>query len=271
MNGEYSSADLCRILRLSASALRSCLRAALLSVDRSERSTRYSFQHLVILRTAKGLHDAGVSMRQIRKVLGSLQRQLGEGEALSGLTIYASGKRVVVWDGRSRWQPHSGQFLLNFDTQQLGRPTTFPRRPRGQPSQAETALAWFERGSRLEDESLEEARRAYREAIHLRPSFIEAHLNLGLLHHHDGKLKDAEACYRRALHYDPTFALAHFNLAVVLEDQHDTSGAIAAYEAALSADSTFRDAHGNLAQLYEQLGRRRDALRHYAAAKRLKD
>jgi len=226
----------------------------------------------VILRTAKGLHDAGVSLQQIRKVLDSLQGQLGEGEGLSSLTIYASGKRVVVWDGRSRWQPDSGQFLLNFDTQQLGKPTTFPRRPRGQqPSQAETALAWFERGRRLEDESLDEARRAYQEAIHLRPSFIEAHLNLGFLHHHDGNLKDAEACYRRALQYDPTFALAHFNLAVALEDQRNNSGAIAAYEAALNADPTFRDAHGNVAQLYEQLGRRRDALRHYAAAKRLKD
>ena len=77
-----------------------------------------------ILRTAKGLHDAGVSMRQIRKVLDSLQRQLGEGEG-----------------GRSQWQPHSGQFLLNFETRQIGKPTTLRRRPRKQPSQAETAQA----------------------------------------------------------------------------------------------------------------------------------
>lgn len=130
MNGDYSSADLCRILRLSALALRSCLRAALLPVCRSTRSHHYSFQHLVILRTAKGLHDAGVSMRQIRKVLDSLQRQMGDGEVISGLKIYASGKRVIAWDGRSHWQPDSGQFLLNFDTKQLGKPTTLTRRPR---------------------------------------------------------------------------------------------------------------------------------------------
>jgi Tfp pilus assembly protein PilF len=49
------------------------------------------------------------------------------------------------------------------------------------------------------------------------------------------------------------------------------TAANAAYEATLRADPTFRDAHGNVAQLYEQLGRRRDALRHYAAATRLKD
>ena len=164
MNGNYSSADLCRILRLNASGLRSCLHAALLPVCRSKRSNHYSFQQLVILRTAKGLHNAGVSMRQIRKVLDSLQQQLGEGELLSSLQIYASGKRVIVWDGRSRWQPDSGQFLLNFETKQLDKPTTLTRRPRGQPSQAETAQAWFERAMRLQEESFEEARRAYQEA-----------------------------------------------------------------------------------------------------------
>src|SRR6185503_2788368 len=107
----------------------------------------------VILRTAKGLHDAGVSLQQIRKVLDSLQGQLGEGEGLSSLTIYASGKRVVDCDSSARWQPDAQQFPLNLDTQQLGKATTFPRRPRRQqPSQAETALAWFDRGRRLEDE-----------------------------------------------------------------------------------------------------------------------
>jgi len=267
MTGDYSLADLCRILRLSASGLRSCLRAALLS----EHSKRYSFQHLVILRTAKGLHEAGVSMRQIRKVLNSLQQQLGEGEALSSLNIYASGKRVVVWDGRSHWQPDSGQFLLNFETTQLATPTTrIRRRPRVQPSHAEAALTWFERAMELQDESPEEARRAYREAIRLRPAFVEAHLNLGLLYHDDGNLKDAEACYRRAVRYGPAWALAHFNLAMVLEDQDDRRGAIAAYQEALKSDPTFRDAHVNLAQLYEELGRMRDAVRHYAAAKRCK-
>src|SRR5580765_8975517 len=145
MNGDYSSADLCRILRLNASGLRSCLRAALLPVCRSKRSNHYSFQHLVILRTAKGLHDAGVSMRRIRKVLESLQRQLVDGAVLSSLKIYASGKRVVVWDGRSHWQPDSGQFLLNFETKHIGRPTRLLGRPRVKPSSAEIALAWFER------------------------------------------------------------------------------------------------------------------------------
>ncbi|HXC67172.1 MAG TPA: tetratricopeptide repeat protein [Nitrospiraceae bacterium] len=269
MNGEYSATDLCRILRLSASGLRSCLQASLLPVCRSKRARHYSFQHLLMVRTAKGLREAGVSLRQIRTVLDSLRQHPGEGGVLSSLRLYASGRRVVVWDGQSRWQPDSGQFLLNFDSKPLGTLTTLPRRRRMPPSKRQTSRAWFERAMRLQDESPVEARRAYQEALRLQPTLIEAHLNLGLLFHHDRRLTDAEACYRRALHYAPTLALAHFNLAVVLEDQHNTRGAIAAYKAALSAEPTFRDAHWHLAQLYERLGRRRDAFRHYAAAKRL--
>ena len=41
---------------------------------------------------------------------------------MSSLKIYASGKRVVVWDGLAHWQPNSGQFLLNFDTKQTLKP-----------------------------------------------------------------------------------------------------------------------------------------------------
>ena len=48
---------------------------------------------------------------------------------MTSLKIYASGKRVVVWDGASRWQPDSGQFLLNFDTAQMLTSRTLPPPP----------------------------------------------------------------------------------------------------------------------------------------------
>jgi tetratricopeptide (TPR) repeat protein len=268
MNAEFTAADLRRILHLSESGLRSCLRAALLPVS-PRPPALYSFQHLVLLRTAQGLKDGGVSVRRIRTVLLSLQQQLGEGQAMSSLKIYASGKRVVVWDGLSHWQPDSGQFLLNFDTKQILQTMRLKAPRRVQPSQAEAALRWFERAMALQTDSPDEARRAYQEALRFQPDFVEAHNNLGLLHYHAGRLTEAETCYRRALHFGPDLALAHFNLGVVLEDRHDKSGALAAYAEALRLAPEFREAHCNLAGLYEQLGRRRDAIRHYAAAKRL--
>jgi tetratricopeptide (TPR) repeat protein len=269
MTGEYSAADLRRILRLDESRLRACLRAALLPVPRKESTHQYSFQNLVVLRTAKGLTEAGVSVAKIRKVLGCLERQLGEESTISSLKIYASGKRVVVWDGASRWQPDSGQFLLNFETAQIL--STRPLTPRVDPRQSDrdAAQRWFQRALGLQDNSPDEAVHAYQEAIRLHPGLTDAHINLGLLHHNLGNLAEAERCYRSALEHDPKSALAHFNLGVALEDRHRRSAAIVAYEEALRCEPDFLEAHCNLAQLYEKLGRKRDAFRHYAAANRL--
>lgn len=270
MIGDYSAADLRRILHIDDKELRTCLRAALLPASTRTRPRVYSFQNLVVLRTAKGLREAGISTNRIRKVLESLKRQLGEERAISSIRVYASGQRVVVWDGALRWQPDSGQFLLNFDTTQILPTKPLPPRPRPQPAGQEAAEAWFARAFELQHDSVEEAERAYLQAIRLRPSFVEAHINLGLLYHEAGNLTRAELCYRQALRYRPELALAHFNLGVILEDQHDDAGAVAAYKQALAQDPRFKEAHCSLAELYEKLGKQRDALRHYAAAKRLK-
>ena len=271
MTGEYSVADLRRILRLDGSQLRACLRAALLPMPQGELASTYSFQNLVVLRTAKGLTDAGVSVARVRKVLECLERQLGEETAISSLKIYASGKRVVVWDGASRWQPDSGQFLLNFDTAKILPPR--PLTPRTNRAQADhdSAQRWVQRALAFEEDSPEEARRAYEEAIRINPALTEAHINLGLLHHDLGELIEAERCYRRALAVQPRLALAHFNLGVVLEDREKKSAALKAYQEALKHAPDFLEAHCNLAQLYEKLGRKRDAFRHYAAANRLSE
>jgi tetratricopeptide (TPR) repeat protein len=224
----------------------------------------------VVLRTAKGLTDAGVSVARVRKILECLERQLGEETAISSLKIYASGKRVVVWDGASRWQPDSGQFLLNFETAQMLAPRPLaPSRPPAGQRDREAAQRWFQRALALQDNSPEEARHAYQEAIRLHPALTDAHINLGLLHHDLGNLIEAEASYRRALEYEPKSALAYFNLGVVLEDRHKRSAAISAYQESLKHAPDFLEAHCNLAQLFEKLGRKRDAFRHYAAASRL--
>ncbi len=270
MIGDYSATELRRILRIDEKELRSCLRAALLPASTRTRPRVYSFQNLVALRTAKGLREAGISANRIRKVLESLKRQLGEGRAISSIKVYASGQRVVVWDGDLRWQPDSGQFLLNFDTAEILPTKRLVSRSRSRPAGQEQADAWYERAVELQHDSREEAERAYLQAIRLRPSFVEAHINLGLLYHQGAELDRAEACYRRALEYRPDLALAHFNLGVILEDQHDEAGALAAYREAVAQDPRFKEAHCHLAELYEKLGKQRDALRHYAAAKRLK-
>ena len=86
------------------------------------RQPRFSFQDLLILRTANGLLESGIPVGRIRKVLASLKLQLPDDQALSHVKIYADGRRVVVWDDTGQWQPDSGQFLLNFEAEEVKRP-----------------------------------------------------------------------------------------------------------------------------------------------------
>src|SRR3989442_14935479 len=98
--------------------LRQCVRAGILHPARDARGRfRFDFVDLVLLRTMRGLLARRVPVAKIGRVLDSLRRQIGN-RPLTRLAVYADGERVVVWDGESRWQPESGQFLFNFEAGQ---------------------------------------------------------------------------------------------------------------------------------------------------------
>ncbi|WP_447977231.1 tetratricopeptide repeat protein [Candidatus Nitrospira bockiana] len=268
MSDGYTTADVLRILQISEKTFETCLRAALFPSTKTHRPRRFSFQDLLLLKTAKGLCEAGIPVARIRRVLDSLKRQLPPDEQLSRIRIYADGRRVVVWDASGRWQPDSGQFVLNFEARQVVEPRRLSTRPRRSQRQA-TAEEWLERGLALESEAPEEARRAYEEALALDPASSAAHLNLGRLFHEAGDLARAELCYRRAVAYAPDEAIGVFNLAVLMEDRGDLPNAIATYEDLVDRWPDFADAHHNLARLYEATGQRAAAIRHYSTARRL--
>ena len=272
MSTTYTSQEVARILKVSDTQLRGCLRAALFPSTTKRRLQRFTFQDLLLLQTAKRLCDAKIPVARVRRILGSLKRQLSDDEALSKLKIYADGRRVVVWDGEARWQPDSGQVLINFEPTVPDPPSVRllkPRVKRPVHASSRSADQWVVAAMELESDSPEEARRAYQEALRLEPGLVEAHINLGLLFHRDGQLPDAERCYRKAIQYAPEEVLGHFNLAVVLTDAGDRRGAIDAYERVVRLAPSFAEAHCNLGALYEAVGQKAQAIQHYAAAKRL--
>ena len=272
MSTTYTSQEVARILKLSQAQFRSCLRAAVFPSLTKRRPQQFTFQDLLLLQTAKRLCDAKIPIARVRRILGSLKRQLPEDGALSKLKIYADGRRVVVWDGQARWQPDSGQFLINFEPILPDPPSVRVLKPPVKPilhTPLRSADQWVVAAMELEADSPEEARRAYQEALRLEPGLVEAHINLGLLLHRDGQLPDAERCYRKALQYAPQEVLGHFNLAVVLTDAGDRRGAIDAYERVVTLAPSFAEAHCNLGALYEVEGQKDQAIQHYAAAKRL--
>ncbi len=270
----FDTAQAARIVGVPPMRLRECVRAGLVSPRRDRRGRfRFDFVDLVLLRTMRGLLERGVPVRQIARVLASLRRQIGH-RPLNQLNVFADGGRVVAWDGRSRWQPESGQFLFNFDaTQVVRRAGKIANLPTPEPTSTTlprlSAEEWSDLALELEASSPLEARAAYHHALDLDPDHVIARINLGRLLHGDGNLTGAEAHYREAIRSDPHYALGWYNLGVLLEDTSRPDDALACYEQAVRADPELADAHYNLALLYDHAGRKPDALRHLAVYRRL--
>jgi tetratricopeptide (TPR) repeat protein len=253
-----------KLLRLPRSTIRALIEAGFVSPARGPRKAwLFSFQDLIVLRTAQALAAAKVPRRRITRSVKELRRHLPDSMPLSGLSICAVADRVVVREGASRWQAESGQYLLAFE----GDPAEGSLRviEKKQPS----AQDWFERALDLEEEDVEAALRAYGEAVAADPKHLDAHVNLGRLLHEAARLEDAERAYRDAIKACGEAPALLYNLGVLLEDLNRKAEAMQAYESALRGDPALADCHYNLALLCEALERPREAIRHMAQYRRL--
>lgn len=252
------------MLGLPAAEVRAWVRAGLLTPLRGERGEMlFSFQDLVLLRTAKGLIGQNVPRARVRRALRKLRAQLPEGQPLSGVHISAEGNRIVVRDGRTRWQPESGQALFDFGVAEIEESVAaLPRKEAPPHADGESAAEWYDEGCELEESDRDGAMHAYARAIELDAQHADAHINLGRLHHDAGRLAEAERHYRAGLTAQPDDVTAAFNLGVVLEDQDRLDEAVAAFQQAVKCDPGLADAYYNLSRLCEKLGRRAEALRY---------
>ena len=272
--GAYTTRDVAGLLGLSERQVRAYVRAGFLAPPRGPHGElRFSFQDLVLLRTAHGLVAARVPNRRVRAALAGLREQLPSGRPLSAVRILADGKRVIARDGREVWNPESGQAILDFEVAELIRDAApFAQRAAADARAAEGELDaddWFELGCAWETTAPAEAGDAYRRALALDGGHADAHLNLGRLLHEEGDLAGAEEHFRRALEARPDDATAAFDLGVALEDLERLPDAAAAYERALAVDPGYADAHYNLAGICEKLGKVAPAIAHWKAYRRL--
>lgn len=220
-----------KLLRLPRRTIHGLVKAGFVSPARGPgQSYRFSFQDLIVLRTAQALAAANVPAKRITRSLKELRRHLPASMPLSGLSIGAVGDRVVVKEGASRWQAESGQYLLAFE---------------GDPAAGQLKVMQRERDN------------------------VEDEIDRGYGLHEAGKLAEAEAVYREALETWGPDALVFYNLGVLLEDLGRKPEALQAYQAALGADPYMADCHYNLALLFDELGRGQDAIRHMAQYRRL--
>ena len=266
----YSVRDVERVLQLAPDATRSLIRAGFVQPARGpRREYRFSFQDLIVLRTARALIEAKIPRKRIRRSLESLRRNLPESLPLSGLAISAVGDHVVVRDGETRWQVESGQYLLGLDVSLQNGVLHVVEHKQDAPAAAVALPDWFTQALTLEDTDPDGALAAYRHAVDADPDNSAAWTNWGRLLHERGNIREADDVYRRALARVGPDALLLFNQGVLLEDLGKSAAALAAYQTALEEDPDLADCHYNLARLYEALGKPQHAIRHLGQYRRL--
>ncbi len=269
----YTTREVAEVLGLPASQILAWTRSGLLTPERGPKGGYlFSFQDIVLLRTARELLDDAVPARRVRTALESLRGQLPVGRPLSAVRLSALGDRVLVRDEDTTWEPSSGQIQLDFAVSEAPeRPEPIARRAPHARADGEEMGAddWYDTGVDLEAVAEERAVEAYERALAIDPEHPDALLNLGRLLHEGGDLPGAEARYRAAAAADPESARPLYNLGVVLEDQGEAAHAIEVYRRALRIDSDLADAHFNVSRLLHSAGRRAEALRHLDEYKRL--
>jgi tetratricopeptide (TPR) repeat protein len=232
----YSSREVAGLLGMSIPQVRAQARAGFLRPERGpRRAYRFSFQDLVLLRSAKALGEARIPSRRVRQALRRLRKQLPQNRSLTDIRIVAENGRIVVRDGASIWNPESGQFHLEFKPARRGSAPPAPKT---------------------------------RKTGH-RPDPADDHVALGRRLYDANEVTEAIAQYRKALSIKRHHPAAAFHLGVALEDLGKINEAIDAYRRAVESDPFYAEAHLNLARLYEKAGKKTAARRHLKSYREL--
>ena len=270
---DYSLRSLQSLLGVSKSVLTGLIDAGFVQPTRGRRNElRFTFQDVVVLRTAFQLQSAKIASRKILRALAKLKAELPEELPLSGIRITAVGDSVAVKTGLAQWDAVSGQHLLDFEVAPIKGDVAFlDSIPRNLKSREQQADEWFALGEQLTSTDVVGAEQAYRKVLELAPSpHYSAYTNLGVLLCEAGtRCEEALSVFDQALEHFPNDALLHFNRAVALEELKHYDAAATAYERCIELDPTHADAHFNLARLSEIRGDKQGLVRHLSAYRRL--
>src|SRR5579862_6867833 len=117
---EFDSKDLKRLFGIPASQVRALIRAGHIRPLKKAGRLSYSFQDLIVLRTAGSLRAAKIPAQRINRTLREIRESLPGEMPLSGLSITAIGDRIVVREGRALRESGSGQYTLELEVSEQG-------------------------------------------------------------------------------------------------------------------------------------------------------
>jgi hypothetical protein len=267
---ELGTADVARLAGIAPGSVRAMVRAKYVTPARGARgSLRFSFQDLMLLKTARDLLAAKLSPRRVGAALRAIRGKLPEGIPARGLSVTATGDRIIVHEAGGKRDVQTGQMLLALEISAAGSKVRAISPPRAEPvapddSHRECAQRFAE-AIALEDTDIDAAAAAYEVCV-TRHAHRGALANLGRLLHLQGRITEAVQLYRS---FEDPDADILYNLGVALEDLGKTRDALAAYARVLEIDQGYSDAHHNIARLYQDRGDQQRALRHWNTYRRL--
>ncbi|MBO4123037.1 tetratricopeptide repeat protein [Cupriavidus gilardii] len=252
---------------VSRATVASLTRAGLLEPVRGSRGEhKFSFQDVVLIRTADSLKKANVPPRRVTRALQRL-KAWSHDRPLSGVRIAAVGNGVVVSEPHRQWEVETGQLVMELQPSRSKPGAVLSiqsaRKADDRTDNDHDAGTWFQLGCQLEAQDMRKAEQAYRRAIAIAPDYADAYLNLGCLLTEAGRLQEAESLYRDAVAAIGDEPLLHFNLGVTLEDLERYEDALRSYHRCIDIAPDMADAHFNAARLHEQLGDAHRAIRHF--------
>ena len=118
--------------------------------------------------------------------------------------------------------------------------------------------------------NLGEAIEVYKNVISLKPDYADAYINMGLILHDQGKLDQAIEANIKAISLKPDYAEAYSNMGNVQKDQGKLGQAISAYKKALTFKSNYAEAYSNMGNAFQDQGKSEEAIKSYKQAIKLK-
>jgi tetratricopeptide (TPR) repeat protein len=266
----YDVREVTTALRMSSRAVYGLVKSGFVTPLRGpRRRLQFSFQDVLLLKTASRLIAESVPRRKVTRAVAALRRRLPAELPLAGLRISAVGDRIAVQSVGRTWDAESGQGIFAFEV--LGGVGGIRVIEPIAPATSEPDVdSWFAEALSLEESDSAAAQERYRRIVAADIQHSESYVNCGRLLHLARDWQAAERLYRQGIAACAPCAMLFFNLGVLLEDQERCAEAIAAYQQALQCDPDHRDSHHNLARLFEASGRLQHAIRHFNHYRRIR-
>ncbi|WP_321969228.1 helix-turn-helix domain-containing protein [Paraburkholderia tropica] len=250
----YTLPQVQRMLGVSRSAIQRLIAAGFVIPDAGGfGGPRFSYRDVVVLRTACALRKVGILPRKAKRALHELQRRWIHDCDVQPARVRTSEDHMGV-PGRN----------IRLPREKVERPDRAPGsgapdspNPLAAPDakqQDEAADAGRSGGDLTLAGDPVHAEAAWRRALVVDPTLLEAALSLGYLLCESGRCRDALSVYEGVIAHGADSPMLQFSLGVALEGTGDLRGALSAYNRCIDELPDFAEAHFNAARMHNALG-----------------